>query len=120
MNPNMIFTARAHARARKDLFNMSLISKIFGTYSQRQVKKLNVIADRVDALADTYRAMSNAELQAVTATLKARLADGETLDDILPDAFAAIREADDRVLGKRPFRVQVLGGIVLHQGRIAR
>ena len=98
---------------------MSLVTKIFGTYSQRQLKKLKVIADRVDALADTYRAMSNAELQAVTPALKARLAAGETLDDILPDAFAAIREADDRVLGKRPFRVQILGGIVLHQGRIA-
>ncbi|MBQ9773101.1 MAG: preprotein translocase subunit SecA [Clostridia bacterium] len=98
---------------------MSLTSKIFGTYSQRQLKKLKPIADRVDALADTYRNMSNAELQAVTPALKARLAAGESLDDILPDAFAAIREADDRVLGKRPFRVQVLGGIVLHQGRIA-
>ena len=98
---------------------MSLITKIFGTYSQRQIKKLKVIADRIDALADTYRAMSNAELQGMTAVLKERLAAGETLDDILPDAFAAIREADDRVLGKRPFRVQVLGGIVLHQGRIA-
>ena len=98
---------------------MSLFTKIFGTYSQRQVRKLRSLADRIDALGETYRAMSNAELQAVTATLKGRLADGETLDDILPDAFAAIREADDRVLGKRPFRVQVLGGIVLHQGRIA-
>ncbi|MBE6589914.1 MAG: preprotein translocase subunit SecA, partial [Ruminococcaceae bacterium] len=98
---------------------MSIFTKIFGTYSQRQIKKLNAIADRVDALADTYRNMSNAELQAVTPALKARLAAGESLDDILPDAFAAIREADDRVLGKRPFRVQVLGGIVLHQGRIA-
>ena len=98
---------------------MSLFTKIFGTYSQRQIKKLNVIADRVDALADTYRKMSNAELQAVTPALKARLAAGETPDDILPDAFAAVREADDRVLGKRPFRVQILGGIVLHQGRIA-
>ncbi len=98
---------------------MSLMSKIFGTYSQRQIKKLNVIADRVDALAPTYAAMSNAELRAVTGKLKERLAAGETTDDILPDAFAAIREADDRVLGKRPFRVQILGGIVLHQGRIA-
>ena len=98
---------------------MSLFTKLFGTYSQRQLKKLKVIADRVDALSDTYRAMSNAELQAMTPKLKARLAAGETTDDILPDAFAAIREADDRVLGKRPFRVQVLGGIVLHQGRIA-
>ncbi len=104
---------------RKGRAIMSLFTKMFGTYSQRQLKKLRSIADRVDALGETYRAMSNAELQAVTPALKARLAAGETLDDILPDAFAAIREADDRVLGKRPFRVQVLGGIVLHQGRIA-
>ncbi len=104
---------------RKELSNMSLLTKIFGTYSQRQLKKVNVIANRVDALESTYRAMSNAELQAVTPALRARLAAGETLDDILPDAFAAVREADDRVLGKRPFRVQVVGGIVLHEGRIA-
>ena len=98
---------------------MSLFTKMFGTYSQRQLKKLNVIADAVDALAEKYKAMSVAELQAVTPALKDRLAAGETLDDILPDAFAAVREAADRVLGKRPFRVQILGGIVLHQGRIA-
>ena len=98
---------------------MSLMTKIFGTYSQRQLKKVNVIADQVDALAEKYQAMTNAELQAVTPALKSRLQNGETLDDILPDAFAAVREADARVLGKRPFRVQVVGGIVLHQGRIA-
>ncbi len=98
---------------------MSLLTKIIGTYSQRQLKKVNVIADRVDALSQTYQAMSNAELQAMTPKLKERLAAGETLDDILPDAFAAVREADARVLGKRPFRVQVVGGIVLHEGRIA-
>ncbi len=98
---------------------MSLFTKMFGTYSQRQLKKLNVIADAVDALSEQYKAMSTAELQAVTPALKARLSAGETLDDILPEAFAAVREAADRVLGKRPFRVQVLGGIVLHQGRIA-
>ena len=98
---------------------MSLMTKIFGTYSQRQLKKVNVIADQVDALAEKYQAMTNAELQAVTPALKSRLQAGETLDDILPDAFAAVREADARVLGKRPFRVQVVGGIVLHQGRIA-
>ena len=98
---------------------MSLLTKIIGTYSDRQIRKLRVIADRVDALAEHYRAMSNDELKATTPALRARLDNGETLDDILPDAFAAIREADDRVLGKRPFRVQVLGGIVLHQGRIA-
>ncbi len=98
---------------------MSLASKIFGTYSQRQIKKIKALADRVDELGETYKAMSNAELRGVTDQLKARLAAGETLDDILPDAFAAVREADDRVLGKRPFRVQILGGIILHQGRIA-
>ncbi|MBE6633301.1 MAG: preprotein translocase subunit SecA [Ruminococcaceae bacterium] len=98
---------------------MSLFTKIFGTYSQQQLKRVNVIADRVDALAEKYAALSNAELQAVTPALRERLANGETLDDILPDAFAAVREADARVLGKRPFRVQVVGGIVLHQGRIA-
>ncbi len=98
---------------------MSLITTIFGTYSRRQLKKVGVIADRVDALSEKYAAMTDAELQATTPALKARLAAGESLDDILPDAFAAVREADDRVLGKRPFRVQILGGIVLHQGRIA-
>ncbi|MBR3894015.1 MAG: preprotein translocase subunit SecA [Clostridia bacterium] len=98
---------------------MSLFTKIFGTYSKRQIKKLSVIANAVDALAEKYGAMSDAELQAVTPALKERLAAGETMDDILPDAFAAVREAADRVLGKRPFRVQILGGIVLHQGRIA-
>ncbi len=98
---------------------MSLFTKIFGTYSKRQIKKLNVIADAVDALAEKYASMSDAELQAVTPALKARLEAGETMDDVLPEAFAAVREAADRVLGKRPFRVQILGGIVLHQGRIA-
>ncbi len=98
---------------------MSLFTKLFGTYSQRQIKKLEGVVDYIESLGDTYRAMSNAELQAVTPALKARLANGETLEGILPDAFAAIREAADRVLGKRPFRVQLLGGIVLHQGRIA-
>lgn len=75
--------------------------------------------DKIEALAETYGAMSDGELRAVTETLRGRLDAGETLDDILPDAFAAVREAADRVLGKRPFRVQLLGGIILHQGRIA-
>ena len=98
---------------------MGLLDKIIGTYSERQVKKLEKTVDAVEALAPKYAEMTNEELSAVTPALKARLAAGETLDDILPDAFAAIREADFRVLGKRPFRVQVLGGIILHQGRIA-
>ena len=98
---------------------MGLFKKIFGTYSSRQIKKISRLADRIEALAPTYEAMSNEELAAVTPALKARLAAGETLEDILCDAFAAVREADARVLGKRPFYVQILGGILLHQGRIA-
>ncbi len=98
---------------------MSFSDKIFGTYSERQIKKINKTVNQIEALAPMYAEMSNSELSAVTAALKERLANGETLDDILPDAFAAIREADDRVLGKRPFRVQLIGGIILHQGRIA-
>ena len=98
---------------------MSLITKIFGTYSEHQLKKLEPIVRKIESLADRYAAMSEDELRDVTAVLKDRLAEGETLDDILPDAFAAVREADWRVLGKRPFRVQLIGGILLHQGRIA-
>ena len=98
---------------------MSLITKIFGTYSERQLKAIRKVADHIESLAPKYAAMTDEELRGTTAILKGRLAAGETLDDILPDAFAAIREADDRVLGKRPFYVQLLGGIVLHQGRIA-
>ncbi len=98
---------------------MGLFTKIFGTYSQRQLKHLEATVEQIEALADTYKAMSDEELSGTTPKLKERLASGETLDDILPDAFAAVREAADRVLGKRPFRVQLIGGIVLHQGRIA-
>lgn len=98
---------------------MKLTDKIFGTYSERQIKKVLPILNKIEALADHYKSLSNEELSGTTALLKQRLAGGETLDDILPDAFAAVREADDRILGKRPFRVQLLGGIILHQGRIA-
>jgi len=98
---------------------MGLITKIFGTYSERQVKKLMPTVEKIEALADKYKAMSNDELRAMTPKLKERLANGETLDDILVDAFATVRETADRVLGKRPFKVQLLGGIILHQGRIA-
>ncbi|MBQ2718489.1 MAG: preprotein translocase subunit SecA [Clostridia bacterium] len=98
---------------------MGLIKAIFGTYSDRQIKKLRRIADRIEALADKYAAMTDGELRATTDTLRARLGEGETLDAILPDAFALVREADARVLGKRPFYVQLLGGILLHQGRVA-
>ena len=98
---------------------MSLTDKIFGTYSERQIKKLRPIVDKIESLAEQYKAMSDAQLQGTTEILKNRLSAGETLDQILPDAFAACREAADRVLGKRPFRVQLIGGIILHQGRIA-
>ena len=98
---------------------MGLGEKIFGTYSSRQIKKIEKIASKIEELAPKYAAMTDEELRAVTPALKERLASGETLDDILVDAFAAIREADERVLGKRPFHVQLLGGILLHQGRIA-
>ena len=92
---------------------------LFGTYSQRQLRKIDKVVKLIEALAPKYAAMSDDELSGTTEILKSRLAKGETLDEILPDAFAAIREADERVLGKRPFRVQLIGGIILHQGRIA-
>ncbi len=92
---------------------------LFATYSEKQIKKLEKIAKLIENLADRYAAMPDEELKDTTKRLKERLAGGETLDDILPDAFAAVREADWRVLGKRPFHVQLLGGIILHQGRIA-
>ena len=98
---------------------MGLFQKIFGTYSQKQIKKIKPIVDRIEALADRYAAMTDEEMRACTDDFKKRLAEGETLDDILPEAFALVREADARVLGKRPFTVQLMGGILLHQGRIA-
>ncbi len=98
---------------------MGLIDKIFGTYSERELKKLEPAVERVMALEKEYEALSDDELRGKTAVFKQRLANGETLDDILPEAFAAVREAAWRVLGMKPFRVQVVGGIVLHQGRIA-
>lgn len=98
---------------------MGILDKIIGTYSERQIKKLTPTVDKIEALAETYKKMTEEELKAQTPILKERLKKGETLDDILPEAFALVREADDRVLGKRPFRVQLIGGIVLHQGRIA-
>ena len=98
---------------------MGLFDKLFGTYSERELKKIDKLVCEVEALADKYGKMTDAELSGMTPIFKERLAKGETLDDILPDAFAAVREAADRVLGKRPFRVQIIGGIILHQGRIA-
>ena len=98
---------------------MGLGTKLFGTYSERQLKKLEKYVDYIESLAPKYAAMSNEELSGTTELLRRRLAEGETLEDIMADAYAAIREADERILGKRPFRVQIIGGIILHQGRIA-
>ncbi len=95
------------------------LDKIFGSHSARELKKLNPIVDKIEALEDEYKALTDQQLRAKTDEFKARLADGETTDDILPEAFAAVREAAGRVLGMRPFRVQLLGGVVLHLGRIA-
>ncbi len=97
----------------------NFLKAMFGNYSKREVKRVKPIADKVLALEEKYAAMSESELKNQTALLKERLANGETTDDILPDAFAACREASWRVLGMKHFPVQVIGGIVLHQGRIA-
>ncbi|WP_296627085.1 preprotein translocase subunit SecA [uncultured Negativibacillus sp.] len=98
---------------------MGLMDKIFGTYSERELKRIYPIRDKVLSLDEEYSKMSDQELKAMTPKLKERLANGETLDDILPEAFATCREAAWRVLGMKHFPVQIIGGIVLHQGRIA-
>ncbi|MCR5042311.1 MAG: preprotein translocase subunit SecA [Clostridia bacterium] len=98
---------------------MSLFTKIFGDYSTRELKRIYPVRDRTLALEDEMRSLSDEQLKAKTDEFKQRLADGATLDDILPEAFAVCREASDRVLGMRHFPVQIVGGIVLHQGRIA-
>ncbi len=104
---------------RKGTENMGLLDKIFGSYSERELKKIRPIADAVEKLDGVYGAMSDEELKGKTEEFRARLAAGETTDDLLPEAFAAAREAAWRVLGMKPFYVQLIGGIVLHQGRIA-
>ncbi len=98
---------------------MKIIDKLFGTYSEREIKKINKQIERIEELAEAYAAKSDIELYGTTEALRARLSSGETLEDLLPDAFAAVREAATRALEKRPFRVQLIGGILLHQGRIA-
>ena len=92
---------------------------IFGNHNDRQVKKLRKIADRIELLAPHYASMTDDELKAMTPYFKERLSQGATLDELLPDAYAVVREASSRVLGLRHFYVQLLGGIALHQGRIA-
>ena len=98
---------------------MGLMKKLFGDYSSRELKSIYPIVDKIEALEGEYKALSDEQLRGKTAEFKERLAGGETLDDLLPEAFATVREAADRVLGLRPYRVQLVGGVVLHQGRIA-
>ena len=98
---------------------MGFLEKLFGTYSKRELKNITPIKDQVVALDERFQGMSDSELRAMTGKLKARLAAGETLDDILPEAYATCREAAVRVLGQKHFESQIIGGIVLHQGRIA-
>ena len=98
---------------------MGLYSKIFGTYSDRQIKKQMGVINRIEELADTYAALSDAEMAERTLKFKEQIAGGTDLDTILPDAYALVRESADRVLGKRPFKVQLICGLLLHQGRIA-
>ena len=98
---------------------MNILKAIFGNYSEKEIKRIMPLRDKVLSLEEEYKALSDSELRNKTPEFKERLSAGETLDDILPEAFAACREAADRVLGMRHFPVQILGGIILHQGRIA-
>ena len=97
----------------------SILDKVFGSYSEHQIKKINPIVKKIEALAPKMKELTDAEMLEMTGTFKERLSKGETLDDILPEAYALVTEAADRVLGKRPFHVQLICGVVLHQGRIA-
>ena len=97
----------------------NILKKIFGTSSQKELKAIEPLVKKIEALEEPYKALTDAELRGKTDEFKERLGHGETLDDILPEAFAVCREASWRVLGMRPYRVQLIGGIILHQGRIA-
>lgn len=98
---------------------MSLVTKIFGTHSERELKRISPLVDRIEALRPDMQALTDEQLKAKTEEFKKRLWDGETLDDLLPEAFAVVREAAKRVLNMEHYRVQLIGGIILHQGRIA-
>ena len=98
---------------------MGIFEKLFGTHSERELKRIYPIVDKIESLRDSMMALSDSELSGKTKEFKDRLANGETLDDILPEAYAVVREAGRRVLGMEHYRVQLIGGIVLHQGRIS-
>ena len=98
---------------------MSALTKIFGTHSDRELKRITPLVDKVESYRDGMKALSDEELRGKTKEYKERLEKGETLDDLLPEAYATVREAASRVLGMEHYRVQIIGGIILHQGRIA-
>jgi len=98
---------------------MKLIEKIFGSYSQKEIKRIIPIVDKIESLIETMKTLEDKQLQDKTNEFRDRLSKGETLDDILPEAYAVVSEASSRVLNMRPFRVQLIGGVILHQGRIA-
>ena len=98
---------------------MSIVEKLFGTHSERELKRIEPIIRKIESLHDTMAALSDEELKGKTKEFKDRLAKGETLDDILPEAYATVREAAKRVLNMEHYRVQLIGGVILHQGRIA-
>ena len=98
---------------------MGLIEKIFGTHSENELKRVYPIVDEIEAMEPEMQALSDSELREKTREFKERLSEGETLDDILPEAFAVVREAAARTLGMKHYRVQLIGGVILHQGRIA-
>ena len=98
---------------------MKLLEKIFGTYSGREIKKIEPLVDKIEQIEEELKKLSDEELRAKTDEFKKRIENGETLDDILPEAYATVAEASSRVLGMRHFRVQLIGGIIIHQGRIA-
>ena len=97
---------------------MSVLSKVFGTHSEREVKRILPIVDKIEALGPEFEKLTDEQLKAKTQEFKGRLAKGETLDDLLPEAYATVREAASRVLNMRHYRVQLIGGVILHQGRI--
>ena len=98
---------------------MNVIEKVFGTHSERELKRILPIVDKIESLRDDMMALTDEQLKDKTKEYKTRLAQGETLDDLLPEAYATVREAGRRVLNMEHFRVQLIGGIILHQGRIA-
>ena len=98
---------------------MSMIKKIFKSYSEREIKRIKPLVKKINELEESMKALSDSELSNMTVKLKEKLKDGKTLEDILPEAFATVREASRRVLGLRHYDVQLIGGIILHQGRIA-